>query len=264
MPEIPIPDSQPQPLISGELRTALETYAALPRVVVATDFDGVLAPLVDDPRDSRPLPGTMDSLMALAGTEGTTVALVSGRALGSLTEVSGAQAPLLLYGSHGAESTNSGAGMALTEEQRQDLFGLNASLAEAVAAHPGARLEHKPMATAVHTRGLDPLVALAASQAAVGAAAAYGQVEVMHGKDVVEFLVAKATKGAALMALVEATGADAVLFLGDDVTDETVFARLRPTDIGIKVGPGDTAAAYRVDDPTAAAAVLALLAGLRG
>lgn len=120
------------------------------------------------------------------------------------------------------------------------------------------------MATAVHTRGLDPLVALAASQAAVGAAAAYGQVEVMHGKDVVEFLVAKATKGAALMALVEATGADAVLFLGDDVTDETVFARLRPTDIGIKVGPGDTAAAYRVDDPPAAAAVLALLASLRG
>ena len=55
-----------------------------------------------------------------------------------------------------------------------------------------------------------------------------------------------------------------VVFLGDDVTDETVFARLRPTDIGIKVGPGDTAAAYRVDDPTAAAAVLALLAGLRG
>ena len=129
MPEIPIPASQPPPLISGELRTALETYAALPRVVVATDFDGVLAPLVDDPRDSRPLPGTMDSLMALAGTEGTTVALVSGRALGSLTEVSGAQAPLLLYGSHGAESTNSGAGMALTEEQGQDLFGLNARLA---------------------------------------------------------------------------------------------------------------------------------------
>ena len=57
------------------------------------------------------------------------------------------------------------------------------------------------------------------------------------------------SKGAALDRLRERIGADAVLFAGDDVTDETAFARLRPGDVGVKVGEGDTAAEHRVPDP---------------
>jgi trehalose 6-phosphate phosphatase len=33
------------------------------------------------------------------------------------------------------------------------------------------------------------------------------------------------------------------------VTDETVFTRLQPGDVGVKVGEGDTAAEYRVGTP---------------
>ena len=57
------------------------------------------------------------------------------------------------------------------------------------------------------------------------------------------------SKGLALDRLRERVAADAVLFAGDDVTDETAFARLRPGDVGVKVGDGDTAAEYRVDAP---------------
>ena len=54
--------------------------------------------------------------------------------------------------------------------------------------------------------------------------------------------VVQVSKGAAIDTLRTRLGADAVLFVGDDVTDETAFVRLRPGDVGVKVGEGETAA----------------------
>jgi trehalose 6-phosphate synthase/phosphatase len=75
--------------------------------------------------------------------------------------------------------------------------------------------------------------------------------------------VRAADKGSVLHRIRAALPPGPVLFLGDDVTDEDVFAVLGPDDLGIKVGPGETAASERVPDPETAAAVLALLAELR-
>jgi trehalose 6-phosphate phosphatase len=86
----------------------------------------------------------------------------------------------------------------------------------------------------------------------------------MEGKAVVELSVVEASKGAAVRALRERLGVDAVLFAGDDVTDETALSTLEPDrDVGVKVGEGPTAAAHRVADPEAVAALLTELADLR-
>ena len=61
------------------------------------------------------------------------------------------------------------------------------------------------------------------------------------------------------MALRDALGADAVVYFGDDVTDEDVFTVLTPTDVGVKVGEGATAARYRVEGPEQAAEALDLV-----
>src|SRR5699024_6413245 len=65
-------------------------------------------------------------------------------------------------------------------------------------------------------------------------------------KEVVEFSVIDTSKGDALEALARASAADAWLYLGDDVTDESVFARLGDDDMGVKVGGGDTSATHRI------------------
>lgn len=250
--------------LPASLVAVLAPYAARDRILVASDFDGVLAPLVDDPAASRPLPGVVDSLHALARMPHTTVALVSGRALASLDSVASVDpdAGVLLYGSHGAESTLPGVGLALTAEQSGTLAAVDAGLRGVVAAHPGARVEVKPLGRAVHTRGMSPGAAAEASRATEAAVAAYG-VELLHGKDVVEVLVAHATKGAALAALADDVAAEAILYLGDDRTDETVFALLGPSDVGVKVGPGETVARHRVDAPDDVLALLQAIVALR-
>ena len=71
------------------------------------------------------------------------------------------------------------------------------------------------------------------------------------------------SKGSAIDLLRERDGATAVVYLGDDVTDEKAFARLRDGDVGVKVGPGPSAARYRIDSPEDVAVALAYLAARR-
>src|SRR6195952_985583 len=91
-----------------DLVRALDAAARTPRLLVASDFDGTLAPLVDRPADARPLPRAADALIALAELPSTEVALVSGRALATLREYSGMPSAVHLVGSHGAEFDTGG------------------------------------------------------------------------------------------------------------------------------------------------------------
>ena len=78
-----------------------------------------------------------------------------------------------------------------------------------------------------------------------------------------EFAVVTTSKGSAIDVLRERDDATAVVFLCDDVTDEKAFARLRDGDVGVKVGPGPSAAQYRVGSPEDVAEALAYLAARR-
>ena len=57
-----------------------------------------------------------------------------------------------------------------------------------------------------------------------------------------EFAVISTDKGEAVDILRDQHDASAVVFFGDDVTDEKAFRRMRDGDVGVKVGPGDTLA----------------------
>ena len=244
-----------------DLDAAVRALAAVPRLLVALDFDGVLAPIVDVPSQARPLPESAAALGALATLPDTVVALVSGRGLADLAAVSGFGSPIRMIGSHGGEFDDGAA--ALDDGQRERLDRLSAELAELVDGEPGVVLEHKPAGVAVHVRNAAPEVGRRVLDAVGAGPATREGVEATPGKAVLDLSVVRMNKGAALDVLRERVEAGAVLFAGDDVTDETAFARLRPGDVGVKVGRGDTLAQHRVDGPPDVAALLQQLLAAR-
>lgn len=245
-------------MIPPGLPAALMRLSGADRLLVATDFDGVLAPLVDDPATSTPVAGVVATLARLARRPRLHVALVSGRSVADLRLLSGLTHPVVFVGSHGAEWSD-GEVDGMTGERRDRLAELTATLQRIAAAYEGVRVEIKPASAALHVRTA-PRDRVADVLAAVAAGpASWPDVHVSRGKDVVEIMVVATGKGVALDRLRERLGADAVFFAGDDVTDEDAFRRLQPADVGVKVGPGETAARWRVEDPTDVAALLQYL-----
>ena len=76
---------------------------ACPQLLVACDYDGTLAPIVEDPSQAVPLPEAVAAIRALAALPQTTVAVVSGRALRDLAALSRLPSEVHLVGSHGSE-----------------------------------------------------------------------------------------------------------------------------------------------------------------
>ena len=72
------------PTIELGLASAVARVAGRDHLLVASDFDGTLAPLVDDPARARALPAAEAALVSLATLPRTAVALLSGRSLASL------------------------------------------------------------------------------------------------------------------------------------------------------------------------------------
>lgn len=242
-------------MLPADLIAALDTVAATPRLLVTSDFDGTLSPIVNNPADARALPAGSAALLDLAALPDTFVALVSGRALDVLRELSGMPDSVHLVGSHGAEF-NTGFTQTVDTTLLAEIVD---SLTEIASRYPGAAVETKPASAGLHVRN----ASAADGEAALAAARAAGTrwaAEPTEGKAVLEFAVVTTSKGTAIDVLRERDDATAVVFLGDDVTDEKAFARLRDGDVGVKVGPGPSAAQYRVDSPEDVAEALAYLA----
>ena len=184
------------PPLETALESALQELAQVPTLLVALDFDGVLAPIVQDPSASRPLPGSATAVRGLADLPATTVAMLSGRSLHDLRTVSGFDAPVRLVGSHGGEFDDGA--LELTDAQRDLKDQLSAAVRQVVDGEPAARLEDKPAAIVVHVRGAEPAVAERVLDAVRAGPAQLPGVESTEGKAVLEMAVVQVSKGSAI------------------------------------------------------------------
>jgi len=200
------------------------------RAVIATDFDGTLAPIVADPREARAHPGAVAGLRGLAGLVGT-LAVITGRPAAEAVELGGFEGVpgLIVLGHYGLERWEEGA-LAAPEPSagvaaaRERLPGV---LADTSAAE-GVRIEDKGSALAVHTRrAADPVGALTALREPLAGLAADVGLVVGPGRLVIELRPPGMDKGAALTALVAERQAGPVLFAGDDLGDLAAFGAVR-------------------------------------
>lgn len=261
------------PLLGGALRH----LAARPRILVAVDYDGVLAPLVDQPERAVAPPDSRAALVRLSQQRGVQVALVSGRALDDLRRVAQPPAGVWLVGSHGAEMSleaqhprlAAGPVHVLDRAQASLLERITLALTEISLSSPGTHVELKPAAAVLHTRRAGRSVAEKATVGALTGPAAWPGVHVRRGKEVVELSVVVATVGGALQRLRTRAGlmpgAGGVLYIGDELTDEDVFSVLDDAsgDVTVTVGSGATVARHRLQDCEAVAELLSLVAHLR-
>lgn len=289
--QAPSPQSTPEYTPPAELDLGQITGAE--SVLIALDFDGVLAPLQDNPELSQMLPESAQAIVDLSTLPATRVALVSGRDVTTLRRLAAPPAEVWLVGSHGAEVDLGSSSSASTPPPGVTMARPEVSTAEqqmltAIDAHidsfehdlstgsgsgtercsvsePGSgtvfevRVERKPFSRTVHTRGLDAEFASALHAHVIAVQAEHPGIRVIEGHDITELAVKTATKGDGLRALIAAGSPSAVLYLGDDVTDEDAFAELKdlPASLSIKVGPAPTRAPWRITDPHAVAELLA-------
>jgi trehalose-phosphatase len=244
--------------LDAGLQLAVARVARVPNLLVACDYDGTLAPIVADPSQAMPMPEAVAAVRALAALPQTTVAVISGRALRDLAALSRLPSEVHLVGSHGSEFD-----IGFVERMDPDMAELRARLDDAITQitknAKGIKLERKPASIAVHTRGADRQVAGEVADAIWSRCANWPGIHITTGKEVIELSVVATNKGYAVDALRTQFAASAVLFVGDDVTDENAFAQLHGPDVGIKIGGGKTGAAYSVPDPITAVRVLGLL-----
>ncbi len=237
------------------------------RRLVLLDYDGTLVPIAQRPQDAAPPADLMDLLRTLVSLPDTTTAIISGRARADIEGWFGGIEGLGLAVEHGALLRAPG-----TREWQMLRGGMDLSwkdrvrplLEQFAASAPGSLVENKDYALAWHYRLVDAeFGAWLANEVVTTLENLLSGTElaVIHGNKVVEVRYAWANKGEVAARLV--TGfrrKSLVLALGDDRTDEDMFARLPRSAWTIRVGSGSTSARFRLPGADDANGLLRLLA----
>ncbi|CAN5724319.1 bifunctional alpha,alpha-trehalose-phosphate synthase (UDP-forming)/trehalose-phosphatase [soil metagenome] len=251
----------------GELKVAFEEA---PHRLLLLDYDGTLVPIAQRPQDAAPTHEVHGLLRSLLGTPGTSVAVVSGRPRVDMEAWFGDIEGLWLAVEHGAllrepgstawTPLHGGADIAWKERVRS-------VLEQFARSAPGSFVEEKELAIGWHYRLADAEFGTWLANELVTTLdqlLAGTELAVLHGNRVVEVRYAWANKGEVASHLRSRVRRGAfILAMGDDRTDEDMFARLPRNAWTIRVGSGSTRARFRLPNSPAANGLLALLAGAR-
>jgi trehalose 6-phosphate synthase/phosphatase len=234
------------------------------------DFDGTLAPIVSSPDRARLSARTRKTLSVLASRPNTVVAVISGRSLEDIRHRVGLR-ELIYAGNHGLEIAWRDSLWTLPEAEaaRADIAEVSRRLRVRLRRVAGVIVENKGLTASIHFRQTPPPRLEEVRVAVLEEAERAARVSVRRGKQVWELWPNVAwNKGSAAQTILKrAFGAEwasrvAVVYLGDDRTDEDAFMALPEPAVTVKVGSPSslTAARYLARDVDDVAQFLELLA----
>ena len=226
------------------------------RVLLAFDYDGVLAPLVKKPSGARMRPSTRALLARVARLY--PVAVVSGRSWKDCARFVGKLVPTLV-GNHGFEL---GRPVAVPASVLRKVRSWRARLEVSLAGVDGIHFEDKRSTLAVHY-GLSRSWRRA-ERAVYEAANQLEGTRLIPGKKVLNVLPHDfPSKGDAVRTLVARLRCEGAVYAGDDVTDEDAFAIGAPLVFGVHVGGGPSLAPWRLRTQEDVDRLLEFLVALR-
>jgi trehalose 6-phosphate phosphatase len=245
----------------NDIDQLLHQLLTAPDCALFLDFDGTLVDIAPKPDDVVVTPELLASLAALQTQLGGRLALVSGRPVEQLDAM---LAPLVLpaAGVHGMERRS--ADGQLQRLPAPDFTPVRTAAHALAARHPGLWVEEKHGALALHYRQAPELEDICAQALAAAVDESPGLL-LMQGKMIVEVKAAGTSKGTAIRDFLREApfAGQRALFIGDDTTDEAGFEYIQGVGgVGVKVGPGSSAAQYRIASAQCLRAALARAAGI--
>lgn len=231
----------------------LGDYFAARKRALFLDFDGTLVLHADRPDAIEPSDKLVPLLNALAKNTSTIVGVVSGRSLRDLRMYLTDTKTVLLSGNHGLEwqnRQNEDEAVKLPPTYYAKLRSFRKDIDTFLSTYPKAHVEWKTCTLSVHLRGVNKKEASFIRTWIDKAAEAKhpGVFHVLHGAFDADIRPAKTwTKADVVEKTLKKYDivAESLIYIGDDATDEDVFARFGKS-ITIKVGSGKTLARYRL------------------
>jgi trehalose 6-phosphate phosphatase len=215
---------------------------------VFLDFDGTLVDLAAQPDRAQLVPSVRYAVLSLFHNLGEAVAVVTGRHLADIDRHIGLP-DLPLAGSHGLEIRSLRKNSPSIAHLSPVVAAATAAVNAFAATHPSLLVEQKPGGVVLNYHAC-PDMGNAVERAMTSIADQHSSMELLPGKMILELRPRGVTKGTAVdtyMAEAPFWGRTPV-FIGDDRTDEDGFSAVQAIGgFGIKIGPGETAARYRLE-----------------
>jgi trehalose 6-phosphate synthase/phosphatase len=241
----------------------LKEYQRSRKRLILLDYDGTLVPFVSDHAQARPGPKVISLIQRLTGDAANRVVLISGRDRHTLEEWFGSL-PIHMVAEHGFFARASGSEWrvmkAITGDWKHRLIPILKLFADRL---PGASVEEKEYSLVWHYRGAEPDQGEPVAHELIdnlNALTGNVDVQIMQANKAVEVRVAGINKGSTARDLIAETAYDFILAIGDDRTDEDLFAVLPEWAYSIKVGASRSHAKYNCKDVDDVHRVLTALA----